>query len=57
MNCMIEFITTWKEEGEEVELYRCLNFSDLDAEGLSQEVQNMINICKEKAIAKSTPST
>jgi len=53
---MVEFITTWKEEGEEVELYRCLNFSDFDGEGLSEEVQKMITICKEKAIAKSTPA-
>lgn len=54
-DCMIEFITTWKEESEEVELYKCLNFSDLDSEGLSEEVQTMITICKEKAIAKGTP--
>lgn len=53
---MVEFITTWKEEGEEVELYKCLNFSDFDGEGLSQEVQNMITICREKAVAKSTPA-
>jgi len=53
---MVEFITTWKEEGEEVELYRCLNFSDFDGDGLSQEVQNMITICKEKAVAKNTPA-
>ena len=25
-DCMIEFITTWKEDGEEVELYKALNF-------------------------------
>jgi PmbA protein len=54
-DCMIEFITTWKEEGEEVELYRCLHFSALDAEALSKEVNTMITICKEKAIAKNTP--
>lgn len=52
---MVEFITTWKEAGEEVELYRCLNFGDLDAEGLAQEVEDMITICREKAIAKATP--
>jgi PmbA protein len=55
-NCMIEFITTWKEEGEEVELYKSLKFSDFDSEALAEEVKNMIIICKEKAIAKSTPA-
>lgn len=54
--CMVEFITTWKEAGEEVELYKCLNFSELDPEEVAKEVEYMINICREKAIAKSTPS-
>jgi len=54
--CMVEFITTWKESGEEVELYKCLNFAELDAEEVAKEVENMINICREKAVAKSTPS-
>lgn len=52
---MIEFITTWKEEGEEIELYKCLNFSELDTEAIAKEVENMISICRDKAIAKSTP--
>jgi predicted Zn-dependent protease len=53
--CMIEFITTWKEDSEEIELYRCINCSDFDAELFAEEVKNMITICKEKAIAKNTP--
>lgn len=54
--CMVEFITTWKEAGEEVELYKCLNFSELDRDAVAKEVENMITICREKAIAKSTPN-
>lgn len=54
--CMVEFITTWKEEGEEIELYRCINCSDFDAKLLASEVENMITICREKAIAKPTPA-
>jgi DNA-directed RNA polymerase beta subunit len=50
---MVEFITTWKEEGEEIELYKCVNFSELDPKELSEQVENMIMSCKEKAIAKS----
>ncbi len=53
---MVEFITTWKEEGEEIELYRCINCSDFDAELLASEVENMITICREKAIAQPTPT-
>lgn len=52
---MVEFITTWKEEGEEIELYRCVNFSDFDADVLSDEVKTMLEIAKEKAIAGKTP--
>ncbi len=55
-HCMVEFITTWKEEGEEIELYRRIDCSDFDAELLADEVKNMITICKEKAIAVSTPA-
>jgi predicted Zn-dependent protease len=54
-NAMVEFITTWKEEGEEVELYKALEFSDLDAEALAMEAKNMITISRDKAIAKNTP--
>ncbi|MBH1941046.1 TldD/PmbA family protein [Mobilitalea sibirica] len=53
---MVEFIVTWKEEGDEIELYRCLNFSDFDPEVLSGEVKTMIQIAREKAIAKNTPA-
>lgn len=54
--CMVEFITTWKEEGEEIELYRCIDCSDFDEDLLADEVKNMINICREKAIASNTPA-
>lgn len=55
-HCMVEFITTWKEEGEEIELYRCIDCSEFDGQLLADEVKNMINICKEKAIAGNTPA-
>lgn len=54
--CMVEFITTWREEGEEIELYRCIDCSEFNADLLAGEVKNMIGICKEKAIAESTPA-
>ncbi|MBP1753987.1 MAG: putative Zn-dependent protease [Firmicutes bacterium] len=54
--CMIEFITTWKEEGEEIELYRRIDCSDFDEELFAEEVKNMITICRERAIATSTPA-
>ena len=55
--CMIEFITTWKEEGsEEIELYRCLDCSDFDKDYIANDVKDMILTCREKAIAGKTPA-
>lgn len=54
--CIVEFVATWKETNEEVELYKCLLFSELDPEGVAREVENTINSCREKAVAKSTPN-
>jgi len=54
--CMVEFITTWKEAGEEIELYRCINCSEFESELLAEEVKDMINTCKDKAIAENTPA-
>lgn len=53
---MVEFITTWKEEGEEIELYRRLEFSDFETELIAEEVKSMITICRDRAIAARTPS-
>ncbi len=53
---MVEFITTWKEEGDEIELYRRIDCSDFDEELLVKEVSNMIAICRERAIASPTPA-
>lgn len=54
--CMVEFITTWKEDGEEIELYRRIDCSDFDEELLAEEVSSMIAICRERAIAAPTPA-
>ncbi len=54
-HCMVEFITAWKEEGEEIELYRRVDCSEFDAGLLAEEVKTMIGICREKASAENTP--
>jgi len=54
--CIVEFITTWKEDGEEIELYRCINCSDFDEDLFAEEVKNMITTCREKAVAGNTPA-
>ncbi len=54
-HCMVEFITAWKEEGEEIELYRRVDCSEFDAGLLAEEVKTMIGICREKASAGNTP--
>lgn len=52
----LEFVTTWKEEeGEEVELYEDILFSDYDEKLIVESVDEMLKISKDKAIAKSTP--
>lgn len=52
----IEFIPTWKEKADEVELYRNLLFSSFDAESVANEVCDMLFLSKEKACAYPTPS-
>lgn len=52
----LEFITNWKEdEGEEVELYQDIVFSDYDDKFITESVNEMLKICRDKAIAKPTP--
>lgn len=52
----LEFITSWKEEeGEEVELYKDIVFSDHDKELITTSIDEMLKICRDKAIAKPTP--
>ena len=53
--CMVEYIPTWMGESEEVELYKCLNFSSFDPSFIAEDVESMIDICKERAVAIKTP--
>jgi len=55
-NGTLEFITTWREESEEIELYKNIDFSSFAPNLISGEISSMINQCKDKAIAKPTPS-
>lgn len=50
----LEFITNWKED-EEVELYKDIIFSDYEEGLIEESVDEMLNICKDKALAKPTP--
>lgn len=52
----LEFITTWKEDSEEIELYKNIDFSSFTPELFSREVAHMISQCKDKSLAKPTPS-
>lgn len=51
----IEFITDWKEQSDEIELYKDIRFSEPDFEGITTEVEVMINMAKERASASNTP--
>lgn len=52
----LEFITNWQEKGEEIELYRKIDFSDYKPDLISEKVDEMLIRSKEKAIAQPTPS-
>ena len=54
-NCMVEFITNWKEENEEIELYKSMNFSEFSGHDICDQINEMIIFSKEKAKAKNTP--
>ncbi len=51
----IELITEWKENEEEIELYKDINFADFEKKDIIKCVDNMIRISKDKAIATPTP--
>lgn len=52
----LEFITTWKEDGEEIELYEDILFSDYDENLIVDSVDEMLKVSKDKAIAMPTPA-
>lgn len=52
----IEFITNWKETGEEIELYKELAFADYEPEALAQSAKEMLEASKEKASTEPTPN-
>lgn len=49
-----EFITNWKGNSEEIELYKYLEFAKPDPAFLSNSVVNMLNDARERANAKNT---
>ena len=51
----VEFITNWKEETEEIEMYKHINFSEIDYDLIDEKVKEMLIISKEKALASPTP--
>lgn len=52
----IEFITNWKEFGEEIELYRDFSFTDFNPEIIRNEVEKMLRQCKDKSLSRPTTS-
>lgn len=53
---LIEFTTSWKETGEEIELYSNIMFSDFDSKYLSNKGKEMLEMSREKAVTKPTPN-
>ena len=52
----LEFITNWKEDSEEIELYENVKFADFKPEVLTEKVKEMLYRSQNKAITTSTPS-
>ena len=52
----LEFITNWKSEKEEVELFRNMNFSEYQPQQIADEVKTMIEFSKKRSQALLTPS-
>lgn len=52
----IEFITNWNEDSEEVELLKDIKFSDNEPKAITNEVEKVLTISKERALAQPTPS-
>ncbi|MFT5875846.1 MAG: putative Zn-dependent protease [Clostridium sp.] len=52
----LEFITNWKEDAEEIELYTHIDFSEMDYNLIDEKVKEMLIVSKEKAIATPTPA-
>ena len=50
-SCMIEIITDWKEDGEEVELHEIVNFASIDYLDLENRVKDMLEETRLRAIA------
>lgn len=52
----VEFITDWKENNVNVELYRRFNFSELECDSITEMVYEQLKISQEKALATKTPA-
>ncbi len=54
--CELEIITNWKENEEEVELYKQMSFANFDSSVISEEVAEVLQMTKERTIASPTLS-
>ena len=52
----IELISSWKDSGEEIELYKELTFSDYDPDALSTAAKGILEMSMERAETQPTPS-
>jgi PmbA protein len=55
-NAELEFIAEWKKDGSSVEQYRFLGFSEFIPDKVTGEVDKYMNMSRERAEAKPTPT-
>lgn len=52
----LEFITNWKEEAEEIELYKDIKFANYDSEWFTQNIEEMLSMSMGRAKAYPMPN-
>ncbi len=52
----VEFISTWKGEKEEVEIYKFLEFANVDYDKIKQDVKDRLMEAKDRSVASPMPS-
>ncbi|MCL2521514.1 MAG: metallopeptidase TldD-related protein [Erysipelotrichales bacterium] len=53
---MIEVIPTWKNDNEEVELYKAIEMSELNLDKITSDVKDILLLAKERSLAVAIPA-
>ena len=54
-DCIIELITNWQEQSEEIELFKYLHLANFDAQSIYLKVREQLDYSRGRARAVPTP--